>query len=227
LLEKNEEVRRIQEKERAERNAKLQEKIILKTDKSQCLAIDPLDSSCVANVGDFNTYIKLQRPLGETNLDTARAAMLGGLLRTRFFAETAKKSKLPVQKDVEETRHFLIENTLLGRSNLRDDFSKEELLAVYNKYYKRFFCDRNIKKIAMIGSTDSTYIDSIYREFTKIANIKSAKWTTVQKTFISTLPWIVSQNEDLPESINKLIDTLQIQGFCKIQLPFGYLDILF
>lgn len=101
---------------------------------------------------------------------------------------------------------------------IRDDAL---LAATYDKYY-RFFCDKKIKTVALIGSSDSGYIDSLYRVLQSFDHSTVPESALKKQSFIKLLPWITASTDDLPDSIVSAVDTLRIQQVRNLKTPFGF-----
>ena len=188
-----------------------------------CLATDTNNGECLVTVAEFNVYAIIKSILHTTRLDSARNILLRDLLSKQYFANLSKKNGVKLQSiDIEEEMESWGEALLRERNGFKRFYDEQALQHAYDKYYNRFFCNRWIKKVGIIGSTDSLYIDSLYTNLIKTEMKNSNMEVSRKNTRLNLLPWVVTSSGELPDTIVSLIDSLRSQQYKKLKTPFGY-----
>lgn len=197
----------------------------LHTDPTQCLVTDPRDGLCIASTDEFNGYLFLVRIRKTICLDSARSMVLRNFLSRHYDSFAAKKVGISGDDKDAFKEEMLVDRKYL-RKNHSDQIQtvddKRQLSVMYEKYYDRFFKKRTKRKIALLGSSDSGYIDSLFQIIGKIEADTTANRIKKKKRFITALPWHVTTSEKIPKVIASLTDTLMLRQVGKIVTPFGY-----
>ncbi len=200
------------------------EKLALNIDRKLCLVSDTKKDECIITVADFNGYLAFQQIPSNVTLKVARDMVLRKLLKKRYIVQLIEDSDIVFEKEFLEEQEKQVGNKLIR--NLDTDRSeipgKERLKEVYDKYYDRFFRDRRTKKVGILGSTDSFYIDSIYRILRKFDADPEGIRATEKKRFILSLPMAVSVSDELPDSMFPFINNLRNQHYDMFSTPFGF-----
>lgn len=99
----------------------------------------------------------------------------------------------------------------LGRPNSLDE---SDLYETYGLYYNKYFSEREDISIGVIGSSDSLLVDSLYTVL--ILNHKKNSTSSNENTDLTnafaSLPWTITNLNDLPSDIIEILDTLRSEG---------------
>jgi len=215
-----------QEKNRLQMAEKMKpwayEEISLKTDPVNCIVTDPQYNQCIVSVAEFNSFLSMHKMLHFIELDTARVKALKDLLTKLFFAykgELAGVSKsdslIRTQELWEESKRLSMEQD----SHPADSICDSLLVKTYNKYYDLFFAGKTVRQVGIIGSSDSSFIDSLCKPLFS----DSGKRINGIRHYINSLPWTITTSDKLPDTLRSLADTLRRgQITSRINTPFGF-----
>ncbi len=196
--------------------------IAVNADSQLCLVINPDNRECIVTVNEFNNFLSLHRIQRRIRLETARRLALRELLTDLHLADRAEKAGIPARKELMEAEEQWVEKRLLWREHayLTETIDDDRLLnSTYDKYYDRFFREKKLMTVGIIGSTDSLFIDSLYRDIQK----KEADTVPSRKrSYTNSLPWVILPSADLPDTIISAIDTLKQKQSCVLKTPFGF-----
>ena len=213
-------------KQRAERNKKWgAEKLEIRVGGETCLVSDPKSNECVVTTDEFNTFLQIESVAKRVEKKIAREMVLKKLLNRGYFARITKEKNIKITEDEREMRLERIGNRLLldNLNEMSVIISDAERMSIYEKYYNRFFRERKLKTVAIIGSSDSLLIDSLYRTvLKKFKNLKGAELLARKKAVFSSLPWVLYSSESLPDTIVSTINGLHIQDIQIVHTPFGH-----
>jgi hypothetical protein len=198
------------------------DELAIRAESEQCIVSSQECNTCIATVGEYNSYLQLQMILTVIDKKKAREFALNKFLSSRYCTEQNRKNNL--SENVLKVQQHRIEDKLLSRhmDTPLSQIDDNDLMYVYNKYYPRFFRNRKIKSVAILGSSDSLYIDSLYQRLSHLDHLKGQNRLSNIKSFFSALPLVYVSSDDLPDTINTLIDTLRIQDFRTLHTPFGH-----
>lgn len=193
-------------------------------DDDACIASTSGDNSCIATVGEFNSFLEMHPYKKKTEKRIARELTLKNLLKDYYFTKEGQKNKLEITSDQHLAYMKFIEAKLYSRKNKQniDKISEDELMSVYEKYFSRFFSSQKLQTVALIGSSDSLFIDSLYLVLLQTNHLDGPDRLSKKKNIISSLPWILSRSDNLPDTIVSAIDSLRSQEFCLQHNPFGH-----
>lgn len=223
LLEKN------RNEIEAKLTAKMQpwsyQKIAVNADSQLCIAVNPEDNQCLVSVGEFNNYLLLNDFERSIPLDTARVIALKKYLITIYNSKLAKKTGLSENKELVKNQEQTDEIKRIGRKipfthkmTVDDTLNKR----IYRKYYDRFFKEKIVKNVQLIGSMDSIYIDSLCSNLQKKEMDRPSKPSRRNKSYIDSLPWITVSSNDLPQALLSYVDTLKLmQWKGAFKTPYG------
>jgi len=189
-------------------------------DPEECLAWD--GRNCLIPLREYNAATAYYPVSIGMMLDSAKAIILKRYLMEKRLAVTARDqglafkadSLLPRVKQKKDDYPWMRATIAFGRP-VRDQKSLE---AAYTKYYGRYFGAREVITLAIIGSSDSAYVDSLYLVFQSW----NRKRATERKSGLPaskepTLPWSYFKEPQVSEELVALTDSLKV-GQCS--LPF-------
>lgn len=197
-------------------------------DSNLCIA-QHSDSStqCQLTIKKFNRlsrYYKYPKifPLNET-----RKRIINDILINVYLISLAR------QKGFDKTDSASIEiNSWLKWSSHNEQFRylgpevKDEhiLRSIYDQYYHLFFCPQRVSYYSLIGSSDSFYIDSLWKLYVApVQQNESSKKKDINKKITEPiLPWIYSSGP-LPAEFDPIVDTLnEMEVSNPFRTPFGF-----
>jgi hypothetical protein len=196
--------------------------IALNADPGQCLVSDPGNRDCPVTVGMFNDYLLISRFERSLPLDVVRETAVRELLADSYFAAKAEQAGLLQDKELVQELEQIVENKLLNLiepTESEDPVDDELLRRTYDKYHDRFFSEKNIKTVNIIGSTDSLYIDSL---LILLKKNESDVDHSHKRTVINSFPWIAVSSAELPDTIVSAVDTLKNQHCRSFKTSFGF-----
>lgn len=188
---------------------------------NECIASDNNSGECLVTVKQFNTAIKLIRLRKIYKKRSAYNRILRELLKDEYNAKLLKKDTGDSSLTDGLSQYTTYFNNsekfkMLGHKVT----SKEELFQTYKKYYDQEFKAKEDVHINVLGSSDSTYIDSIYKcLYKEYRNKKKLPYNKIMKK----LQWQKSHWDDLPDELVFPTEKTGIGEFTKpIKTPYGY-----
>ncbi|MBN1600001.1 MAG: hypothetical protein JW915_00260 [Chitinispirillaceae bacterium] len=141
----------IRRKERKERLAKSEEpwsieEISINADSQQCLVTDSDNASCLVSVEDFNVFSIKQPIPREIRLDSARSMLLNMLLKDLYLSRKIKDKSIINHAIIDKQIKIVESKTLQQWHPNFDQYDDQLLMNIYDKYYCRFFCEKEEKK---------------------------------------------------------------------------------
>jgi hypothetical protein len=113
---------------------------------------------------------------------------------------------------------------LPGVSDGNRSISDEQLKKLYDMLYDRQFAEHEEVTIDLAGSSDSRFVDSLYRMITKpdsAANPRKARVLRQNKN--ANIPWSQVTAEELPRELVRLTDSLPVGGTTKpMKMSYGF-----
>lgn len=188
-----------------------------------CIAYTIADGECILSLEEFNKNCLTFQPSKKIPLDSARLLVLDKSLNILYLSGEAKKNGFAALPEVQNRIKSLADMNFEPRKN-KDEVNDQNLKKLYDKYYDTLFAEKEIVLLDLIGSTDSSYIDSIHtflnnntaKTQRRLANRKKNKKPP-------KLPWISSPMEKLPKTLTLPTDTLYENEFTKpIKTNYGF-----
>jgi hypothetical protein len=199
---------------------------------NNCLVKYKDGDSCFLTVGQFNRYLRYKDITKILSIDGARRRAIQEIIRDVYIADVARK-QLAVGNDtvISQARQNWMKWKTVKRkykdlgTPVKDSISLKD---AYNTYYDALFSERVTPFFSIIGSSDSLYMDSIFRAFKNEISGKDGKIKGQSKTTKngSDLPWSSSQAGFLPREFDKYTDTMhfkEVSGI--IRMPYGFFII--
>lgn len=185
-------------------------------DPSECLAW--IGSNCMVQLGEYNAAALQYRVPASLPLDSARVEILRRYLPVKRIADSARALGVDWDTDSlareseyrQTTAHWLNAAQRFGRP-ISDH---EKLKSLYGSNYQKYFAPRVERILAIIGSSDSVHLDSLYR-------IQSA-WETSNRARKNpqlpslpepALPWSYFKESELPREFKSALSGFRI-GQC-------------
>ena len=198
----------------------------LQGDPEECLAWAGRD--CFLTLQEYNAAAAYYPMPGTIPLGTARTIILKRYLQEKRLAANARtlgldrKADSAMQRVLNRKRDLPWIQSALAFGKPVQDMSL--LQAAYGKYYGRYFAPGEDVTLAVIGSSDSAYIDSLYRVLRAGYGKRTADRNPGRRPAAKpALPWSYFQERQLPQDLIARADTLKV-GQCSSphRSPFGY-----
>jgi hypothetical protein len=198
------------------------DKVKLNKDPTHCLVTNRNgNGECVVSVGEFNTFAAISPIPHAIRLDTARSMVLRKLLIGRLYVNLVNKDNVILKKELIDKSEGTLSRKLLLQNLPEKQYSEHLFTETYDKYFNRFFCDKQDKLVGIIGSTDSFYIDSLFHcifDNKLVDTLKPSKRHVV----LNLIPWIKISSQQLPDTLSSTIFSLRSQHYKKCATPFGF-----
>jgi hypothetical protein len=188
----------------------------LQGDPGECLAWTGQD--CFLTLQEYNAAAAYYPMPGTMPLETARAIILKRYLPEKRLAATARtlgldrKADSLLQRVLSRKRDFLWTQSVMAfGAPVRD---MRLLEAAYAKYYGQYFAPGEDVTLALIGSSDSAYIDSLHRMLRpgfgkRTSHRKLGRDSAAERV----MPWSFFKIRQLPPNLVALAETLKV-GQC-------------
>jgi len=195
-------------------------------ERTACLAW--LEGGCYVTVDEFNGAAGQFQFLRELPLDSARIGVLSKYALAKHAADKGMadnpdmitREMLPRIKKAREFDRSL----KMAREFGIPEMNESALRDAYSKYYRRYFRPREDVTLSLIGSSDSTYIDSLHavlvrwRGDTVLRNGKP-----IPAEVEPPLPWISLLESDLPPELVAPTDSFWVGDFtAPIRTSYGF-----
>jgi hypothetical protein len=196
-------------------------KIRLKLNPNLCVAKD--QNKCIITVERFNAFLSICPVRQSLQLDSARKQVLVDFLNSAYISNMSSGDTLLNNDSLMQEREAHFEKVLISnKTRFYDKISDPELYKrTYEKYFQRFFAEKSIKTIGIIGSSDSLYIDSIYHVISDYGKHPSSN-SSNKIRFLKSLPWHQVSSQILPDTLITLLDTQHIQDISFLKTHFGF-----
>lgn len=220
--QKNEEIAKVEyENKIKEKKFWSKKELGLKGNLNDCIAFENDSCECLITIGQFNVSIPLMNISKKYPKDSAYIEILNEILSDVYLSKLAIDSGYTTKSG---TKEFLAKKKVIFKKSQRyltlgRIVTDEDILfSTYKKYSKELFSSRDEVYINILGSTDSVYIDSVYRWLQKVLKNESLK-----KRAIKQLSWQRSNWDDLPDELVIPTDTINEKEFTKpIKTPYGH-----
>ena len=191
------------------------EELQIKGYHDDCIAYTIADGECILSLEEFNKNCLTFQPSKGIPLDSARLLVLDKSLNILYLSEEAKRYGFAALPEVQNRINSLTA-IKFEPDKKEDEIIDQNLKKLYNKYYDTLFAEKEVVQLGIIGSTDSSYIDSIYtllnsnhtKTLRRLANREKSKRP-------ARLPWISSPLENLPRCLTRSTDTLYENEYTK------------
>jgi hypothetical protein len=198
--------------------------VMMKGYAGDCIVYKKTSGKCVADVKTFNGFVDEHgtRPT-YIPLDSVKALILEDLLQVKYFAEKARQLRydtLPAMR-LKMRREIRVR---MNRFRNQEDLSDDQVRTLYKKYYASDFSSRKKVIIDLLGSSDSSYINSIYKVMVKAKSLPGVRTGAGDVDAIGKLklPWRKIQIEDLPAEMRPIVDSLREGDISKpLKTPCG------
>lgn len=187
------------------------EELELKGNDDNCLFSLPESAKCIITTEYYNSSLHLlKQPKSFSKIEAQKSA-LKKLLTDCYRKMQAQSIELVKSNDFEEriekyNERFKYTNKLFSYGPTVYDTSLFQ--QAYKKYYESYFKAKSWRHIELLGSSDSQYVDSIFRSYKKDPSL--------------SLPVIKTIDTLLAETLIKAIDTISNNTFSQIKTPFGF-----
>jgi hypothetical protein len=196
------------------------------TQGESCLAKHRDSSQCQLTVAKYNNLVKFQSFTKEVPLDTARRMAIRSMLWDCYLLDNARRSGF-VQSDTAQWEAKSILNSLANNAGFKgteipvNDY--DMLALMYSRYYDPFFRKKVKPFYSIIGSNDSSTVDSMLR-IAKTARERSRPEKGLDDSISEpALPWSHSCGASLPEEFKPFADTLPIGEVSDVfRTSYGY-----
>lgn len=181
-------------------------------DPEECLARN--GNACLVTLREYNAATLLYAFPARMPLDSAKAAIMRRYLVEKRLADSARAlgldrnpdSVLRRQRLTSQGARWLQSAKRLGVP-VKDN---QSLKSAYGRYYERYFAPGEEVSLAIIGSSDSAYIDSLYRIFSAWERNGGPLRAPARKMAKEPdLPWSYFKAEELPEEMAALTDAFR------------------
>lgn len=197
----------------------------------ECIAYDGF--SCLFTVAMYNECVPFIRIPKSVTQDSVINKAIHEILATIRKAQVSKEEGYATTiEGIETVDHILKTLPAIQRYGQHKLLARDEAMTsdtlwkTYFLHYDQFFKYREELIIGIIGSSDSAYIDSIYKFVIQkhTAEKKNSRKKTLQSTNNTYLKWTFAKMNDLPKDIIQKLDTLQQKGdFTKpIKTSYGF-----
>ncbi len=200
--------------------------LMLNAPSLDCLVKDGQSGDCILSVDQFNSMVSLTKRPKTISKDSTRRQILLELLENICFSTLAEESGFSKKRGVkgalsQRERNFQKQQRLLSSGAIITE--EATLLAAYDSYYHDYFAPREEVFIDLVGSMDSSYIDSLFTV------LKSDVQNVLSKTSVQSnndtmhIPWKTTSWTELPDELVIPTDTL-MEGECThpIKTDYGY-----
>ena len=199
------------------------EKLKINEDPNRCIVTDPFDGSCIVTVDEYNTFALIRPLYRHLSFDTARFKLLDDLLKQLYFNNLVNSNRQQYGKKILNSQKDQIEiNLLKKRLTYNTKYEEQWYRETYSRYYNRFFCSRLIQTVALVGSTDSLFIDSLYVIIEQIEDDSIHARSSLKFQRLKALPWVTASSDILPDTIVKSISSTKFLHYRKCKTPFGF-----
>lgn len=185
-------------------------------DPAECLAWS--GSNCMVNTGEYNAAALQYRIPTALPLDSARIEILRRYLPVKRFADSARALGLDRNRDslIKETEYKQQATRWVHASLLygRPVSDQTVLQSLYGRFYEKYFAAREELIFTVIGSSDSVYLDSLYRIYSAWdKRRRTLKRPNAQPPPEPALPWTQFKGQELPEELLAAVPAYQV-GQC-------------
>lgn len=192
------------------------EMIQVNGDPSDCMAWIGL--KCMVNLGEYNAATLQYRVPASLPLDSARVEILRRYLPVKQIADSARalgmdwnSDSLARESEYRQTAaHWLHASQRFGKPVSDPAILK----SLYGSYYDKYFAAREELTLAIIGSSDSVYLDSLYRiQSAWETSSRSRKGPRLPSAPEPALPWTHFKESELPREFKSALYGFRI-GQC-------------
>jgi hypothetical protein len=191
---------------------------------SDCVAYDTSQQKCILTLKEFNEFV-YQSVEESKNLskDTVVELIKERILKNSYLQSKAIESCFSELDEIKDR----IANQL-GASRAACLAEKAQnislLKTIYTQLYNKLYAAQIVRKIDLIGSTDSAYIKSIYEQITALDNKPSGDSSATKNPECSvSFPWNRIDVNKLPQELVISIDTLLISEISSIiKTDYGF-----
>lgn len=190
------------------------------------LYIDGDPKECVARIAaisqditvdQFNNCLPLFPASKSLPIDSARAGVIRAMAVELQYAQKARSEGLldqqKINEEITKRLNFILQqcNTTYRGREITDEKS---LHKAYDKYYKQFFNKHEEVTLGILGSSDSVFLDSLYKKLIRKDTIAFKK---------DSIEWNLSNSKLLPPQLVNPVDTLNQGDFTKlIRTSYGF-----
>lgn len=188
-------------------------------------------SDCFVGADEFNAACTQYRMPASLPRDSAKASVLRGYMLAKRRADQVRRSGSAknadsilgsFKKDI-DMRRWTASAFRYGTWETEE----RKLQAAYGRYYGRFFAARRVADFEVIGSSDSGYVDSLFR-LHRAGRKKTlpGKGTAGESSREPRLPWVRIKGDDLPAEWDSRIDSLRVGRTSRpFRTPYGFFFI--
>jgi hypothetical protein len=190
---------------------------------TDCVAYNEQTGKCVVTLEEFNKS-SLTIRFGKTiPLYSVRLKLLDKTLNMKFLASSARETGYADLPEVKAEAALAMRDRSAEANGPvhSDQINEKRLKKAYDELFKRCFAPKEIVFLDIIGSTDSAFIDSLYRELTRETAAK--KHARGRSSTIGMGFWQRADAQDLPRECAESTDSLDVGGYTgRITTRFGY-----
>lgn len=191
---------------------------------NECLAMNIDSNKCLITVKQFNQKVRYQNIPKRVALDSARYFAIKKMLTDLFIIKQAEDSGFANSDSTEIMKENYLRLTrdqkkFLGLGSRVTD--ENSLWRVYSDYFQPLFQKRRFIYISLLGSSDSSFIDSI----AQIVMISNNKNNQAADSISMVIPWKHLLKRDLPVELFAVCDTFKNGQIGIVTTKYGYFII--